>query len=306
MEYQIVEATRWLKSQFFDAFFNVVSWFGTELFFLIVFTLLYWAYKREYALKFGLFYLISVGVNGLLKVIVNRTRPNGGEHSFPSGHSQSYAVQATMIGKEVFNKGANKRNKILIICELVIGWIVIAYARMYLNFHFLTDVLAGLLIAILLVFVCDYIWSKLPDKLKTLKAKHIVEYVLMILALVLIIVFSVKNYMMKGENYLTIYELAGAVIGVCIGDLLNDRFVQYDGTVDKPQARLVKCLLGLGFMAVYYYFVIIKFATKLAYLLPIFFLLMMFLATFVMPLVFKKWTMEEKRIENFEKENKDK
>ncbi|MBP5651414.1 MAG: hypothetical protein J6X00_01950, partial [Clostridia bacterium] len=81
MEYQIVEATRWLQSPFFDAFFKVVSWFGTEIFFLIVFVGLYWAYKREYALKFGVFYLVSVGVNSILKLAFNRTRPNGGEHS---------------------------------------------------------------------------------------------------------------------------------------------------------------------------------------------------------------------------------
>lgn len=309
MEYQIVEATRWLQSPFFDAFFKVVSWFGTEIFFLIVFVGLYWAYKREYALKFGVFYLVSVGVNSILKLAFNRTRPNGGEHSFPSGHSQGFAVQGSMITYEVFkNKAFTKGRRITLLLDIIISWVVIAYARMYLNMHFLTDVLGGLFIAILLVFICEYVYSIIPAKLKTLKVKHIIEYVLFGVCFVAMIVFSVVTPLMEkvvtDDSFLTVYWMFGAVMGVTLGDWLNDLFVKYDPSVDNASARVVKSLLGFGILAIYYYFMIIRFASRLAYLLPPAYLVMMFLATFLLPLVFKKWSNEEKRIDEFDRSSK--
>ena len=308
MEMQIVEATRWLQSPFFDAFFKVVSWFGTELFFLMVFTLIYWAYKREFALRFGLFYLMSYCLNALLKLVVPRTRPNGGEHSFPSGHSQSFSMQASMITHEVFkSETLSNRKKIAILCDFIIAWIVIAYSRLYLNFHFLTDVLGGLLIALLMTMVLTYIWSVIPRKFKTLKVKHIIMYVTIGLGVVLILAFSLSQTilqkMLTDENWLIVYEMTGAVVGVCVGDLLNDRFISYDPSVDKVSVKVVKCLLGMGILAVYYYFIVIKFANRLIFALPIAFMIMMFLATFVFPLVFKKWTKEDQRIKEFESNN---
>ena len=263
MEMQIVEATRWLQSPFFDAFFKVVSWFGTELFFLMVFTLLYWAYKREFALRFGLFYLISYGLCGLLKLVVPRIRPNGGEHSFPSGHSHSFGIQASMLTHEVFkSESLSKGKKIAILCDFIFAWVVIAYSRLYLNFHFLTDVLGGLLIALLMTMVLTYVWSVIPRRFKTLKVKHIIMYVTIGLGAALILTFSLSQTilqkMLTDENWLILYEMTGAVVGVCIGDLLNDKFVSYDASVDKLSVKVVKCLLGMGILAVYYYFIFKK------------------------------------------------
>ena len=304
MEYSIVEATQWCKSTFADAFFNVISWFGTELFFLIVFTALYWTYRKEFALKFGLFYLVSVGINGFLKVVINRTRPNGQGHSFPSGHSQSYAVQAGMIGYEVFKSpNVKKSRKWIVVAELIIGWIFVAYSRLYLNKHFLTDVLAGLLIALIIAIVCNMVWDTIPAKFKTLKIKRIFMYILMAGSLAIYIAFSISQKMLEGENWLTIYNMAGAIIGICAGDMLNDKFVTYKPSEDKFSAKILKAALGFGVMALYYYFVVLEWGNKLAYLLPPLYMVMMFIVTFVFPIIFQKWSNEDKRISNIKDED---
>ncbi len=298
MEYAIVDATQWCKSSFCDAFFNVISWFGDKLFFLLAFTLLYWVYKKEFALKYGLFYLISVGINGFLKITVNRTRPNGLGGSFPSGHSQSFAFQATMVGREVFrSKTTRLRNKIFIAVDLFVAWFMVAYSRLYLNKHFLSDVLAGLLLAIIIALVCNVVWEHLPDKWKGAQAKRIIMYILIAGSLAVYIAISVTAKMISSSTWMSIYCMAGAIIGICVGNILDDKFVKYDPSVDNWKAKLVKSLLGLLTLALYYYLVVIRLGSKLAYMIPVYYVIMMVLATFVMPLVFKKWTKEENRID---------
>lgn len=306
MEYTIVEATRWCQSSFFDSFFQIITWFGDEVFFLLSFTLIYWLYKREYALKFGLFYLISTGVNGFLKVVVGRTRPNGGTGSFPSGHSQSFGMQASMIGVEVFqNKNMRLRNKIFIFIELFVAWFMIAYSRLYLNFHFLSDVIAGLLIAFILALLLNLLWGYVPTKWKTSQIKNILMYIIMGGALLLYIIFSVTNKMISSTTWLTIYNFTGSIIGVCIGDILNDKFIKYNPSEDNSSGKILKVILGVSILALFYYFIVLELGEKLVYLMPLYYAIMMFMATFVLPLIFKKWNFEEKRINQMHNDNEE-
>ncbi len=95
---------------------------------------------REGAVQFGESLLTTLGVTYALKYTVNETRPNGGAHSFPSGHTSASFSAAEFVRKRY-------------------GWeygvpayalaTFVGYSRVESNEHYTRDVLAGAGIGIL-------------------------------------------------------------------------------------------------------------------------------------------------------------
>ena len=105
----------------------------------------YW--DSQGALQFGESAALTMGVTYGLKYAINETRPNGGSHSFPSGHSSISFCSAEFMRKRY-------------------GWeygipayaaaSFVAYSRVEANEHYPHDVLAGAAIGI----VSSYIFTK--------------------------------------------------------------------------------------------------------------------------------------------------
>ncbi len=121
------------------------------IFIFSIFMILFLIYKRWY--NDLLFYIFSVfGANiafVAIKMIVQRARPSSDilaitTHSFPSGH----ATMATAMSLAVYFIFAKRVHSIGLQLVLLIGCIVwpviIAFSRVYLNVHWLSDVIAGI------------------------------------------------------------------------------------------------------------------------------------------------------------------
>ena len=76
----------------------------------------------------------NLGLTYALKIGVNRTRPNGGNHSFPSGHTSAAFQGASFIHARYGCKYA---------IPAYIGASFVGYSRVYADKHFTSDVLAG-------------------------------------------------------------------------------------------------------------------------------------------------------------------
>ena len=129
-----------------------------------------YSYLKKFTF-FGFFYLLLVGViTQIIKHLVGRARPNhtsldGGFefnffttesafHSFPSGHS-STIIAVTLIASLTIPS----LRYFFYICGLVI-----ALSRVVVGAHFITDVLAGTLIAIIVYKALDFfVKKKHPD-----------------------------------------------------------------------------------------------------------------------------------------------
>ena len=129
MEIAIVKFFQDLANGFFDAFFWFITKLGEETVFLMVLAFVYVCYSKKFAVKLSMYYLVSVGFNSVMKLIVRRPRPyiasseivdrlhtNG--YSFPSGHSAVSLSFYGFIGYLVYKSNLVKWKKVLFICLL--------------------------------------------------------------------------------------------------------------------------------------------------------------------------------------------
>jgi membrane-associated phospholipid phosphatase len=123
--------------------------------------------KNTRADRMGIFVLgtgIYVVATQGLKYAINETRPNGTEHSFPSGHSATAFFGATLLAKEY---GENY------------PWIAVggytlagttAFLRLANNKHWASDVLMGAGIGIASAEIASYLYPKLKAKVFNTKS----------------------------------------------------------------------------------------------------------------------------------------
>ncbi len=102
----------------------------------------------------------SEGVTALFKIVFHRTRPDlmlraitEDSYSFPSGHATTAAFLFGYIGYLAFLRFRSTVSRVLIICLVAIGILLIDFSRLYLGVHFVSDVLAGNAIGLLGLFV---------------------------------------------------------------------------------------------------------------------------------------------------------
>jgi hypothetical protein len=131
------------------------SMLGTEIIYFLVALALYWCVSTEAGLRVGLFMMLSGGINDGLKVALHAPRPYwystdvkalAAEASFgiPSGHAQQAVVVWSTLAAWA------KRRWMWVTAVVLIFFI--SLSRLYLGVHFPTDILAGWLIGILLVW----------------------------------------------------------------------------------------------------------------------------------------------------------
>ena len=176
MEIQIVEFFRSWSCSFCNFLFAFTNLLGEDLIFYLIFFALYWAYKKEFAFKYGAVYFFSCFCNIGLKEVVRRPRPMGHEnsifpetgYSFPSGHSQSYSSAGAGLLYEAHKNQFPKKKwmRVELLFEFLIFGALVGIGRIYWGQHYLTDVLAGLILGVIITVAATYILDVIINKLK--------------------------------------------------------------------------------------------------------------------------------------------
>ncbi len=142
-----------------DGFSNLASVQATIGIVIVWFAFLIALKRWKFALTM-LAALSAMPLFGVLKLLVKRTRPDPnivvqfGFHndSFPSGHATASAIVYLTIAY-LAQKSLNKTWARIVCIAAVFLTIAVGVSRIYLGFHFPTDVLAGWLVAIFVFLI---------------------------------------------------------------------------------------------------------------------------------------------------------
>lgn len=297
MEINIIKAIQSISNAFFDTFFLLCTRLGEEIFFFVLFSIFYWCYSKKSALKLSVFYMISAGVNFVLKALISRPRPYVADSSiinnkpaygtsFPSGHSQSYALLATTTSLEnhKYHHGS-KSFRITIDIVLILGGCLVALSRMYLGQHYLTDTIAGLLIGFAVAYLCEMVFLSIEKKMskKTIVIMLVCGAIFGLLAILVLALMKVDS--------VSVYKYLLIAICLIVGYFLEDRYIHYQPSTHAKKS-LIRAVVGVFVLLVVY--ILIKCLIPNDWSTYLVCVLGSFMSTILLPWVFKMLDKEGK------------
>ena len=150
--------------------YKAITFLGSTLFIVllcIVFLILFIVLKKKnIGLVISSVLIISTLFNNLLKIIFCRTRPDviklvhESSYSFPSGHTMASVSMYGILIYILIKSNINKKIKITLITILGILPILVGLSRVYLGAHYVSDIIGGFIVSIILLLIETYIIDK--------------------------------------------------------------------------------------------------------------------------------------------------
>lgn len=124
---------------------------------------------------------LAFATSTIIKSLTERSRPPSLDmvppleidYSFPSGHTLGVAVILLVLGYLLYSRRPTTKRLVLWICSAVIGVSIVAFSRLYLGYHWTTDILASIglsLIILSIVIVVDLLTNHLSSQRNNPKA----------------------------------------------------------------------------------------------------------------------------------------
>lgn len=183
METNIIIALQSISNRYLDVIFQGVSYLASWVGAIFLFLILILFVNKRFGIVFGVGFLMTIGVNYLLKVIINRPRPFEANpqiinklqtlgKSFPSGHmvSCTFIVLAIWVLIKILQKKGKLGfltklpAKIFLVILSVAFIILTAISRMYLGQHYLTDIIGGIVVSLIGFCVTYFVYKKFDKK----------------------------------------------------------------------------------------------------------------------------------------------
>ena len=255
--------TAWLQATYpqLEGAMLIVSGLGQELFYLIVLPIFYWVVNKRAARFLGYIFLTGVLINNILKNVFRLPRPywiapelgltEEPLYGLPSGHVEFAVIIYVFIAYWF------RRWWLWLLAVFLIG--LFMFNRLYLGAHFLTDVLAGLLVGTLTLvafFLWQYFFSDRFGKQilgRRLLTVLIVPFALTAIYVALLLILGEPDMTVSWAEYIPAAELVSregvvstfaALTGFAMGILLEGSRIRFrvEGSIWQ---RLARILIGV-------------------------------------------------------------
>lgn len=235
-ELSVIKAIQSLRTPFWDTAMKAITVLGDELLFMVVAVVIFWCFDKRFGYKLINVYLLGCTVIEGVKAIVGRARPytydgvtSVGEktsgYSFPSGHSHSIANLSTQLCQKT------RKSFVYIITGVIT--LLVAFSRLYLGQHFLTDVIVGVTLGIGLALLLSMLFELLGDR-----EEYLVLGVFPLCAIILLVLVLV------GDPSAGALKVLGAYSAVSLGYFLEKKYVRFNEK-NKWYFQLLKVVIGL-------------------------------------------------------------
>ncbi len=240
MQESILRFFQSIQSPWLDNFFTYVTMLGEQYFIILIVAWLYWNYSKKEGFILTFLFIVSSMVNTLMKAIFHTQRPfqkldnfeaqrvhTAEGHSFPSGHTQGAATLFISLAM-VF------KNKTFTIVAITLA-ILVAVSRMYLGVHWPIDVIGGLALACLVIFILYNYLHKLYEKPR--KFYRFITFVLLIFAIIILVMLALNNfYLTEPIDLKNYYRLLGVSAGAVVGFVFEEKNFPFS----VEEKRLIK------------------------------------------------------------------
>ena len=254
---ELLRVIEGIRSPFLDLLIGLITRLGEEVIIIFVICAAFWCINKLFAYRAGIvFFLSGITVQGA-KITFRVDRPwvidpifrpvqSATEHatgySFPSGHTQAAASLFGSLGAQF------KKMPLKIICFTIV--FLVAFSRMYLGVHYLSDVVVSVALTLLLVFA---VFKFFPGETSNKKSVLITSLIIILYAVAIIIyAFILFSSGTIAQNYLTdSLKASGAAVGFAVGMYIEINYIRFSVRAKNMLFQIIKFVLGIaGVMAI--------------------------------------------------------
>ncbi len=238
LDLDIVKGIQAISNPFFDWLFYVITLIGDQYFFIGVAVIIYWTINKKFAHRFALMFMVASLFSFVFKNIFKRQRPYTeigvtvpfeyytSGYSFPSGHATAAGVLG-YVGLKAKQKTGYQWLQYIAIGIMIL----VPFSRIYLGQHYLSDVLAGLMVGFGIAYAIDKLIDLMGNK------EEWWTFVLLPIVPILMILFPDHD----------LFVAAGAYVGFASGYFVEKRYVNYD--VKAPfWTQVLKVVVGIAIL----------------------------------------------------------
>ncbi|MCS7285684.1 MAG: phosphatase PAP2 family protein [Anaerolineae bacterium] len=235
-----------LRSPLLDTFFAIINSTAKDDFIILVAVILYWCISPAVGLRFLLLLLFSGYLHTALKDLFRIPRPpveqllflaekRDGSYAFPSGDAMNASVLWSYLA------GYYRRWPLIVAAVILIP--LVGLARIYRGAHWPTDVLGGIAIGIVLVWLGLVLYRLWDERGLTIPFPW--ELALSLSVPLLLFAIYPKGPATPPPSIATTAMVTGTALGVALGYSLERRYVRFPVRVALWK-QVVKVVVGLA------------------------------------------------------------
>ena len=256
---EIIKFFQSFSSPFLDTIFLVITSLGNAFFYILIVSLVYWLHSKKIAIHMASMLVISSFISDLIKNFFGWPRPyvshpdqvkaisTESSYSFTSGHSIS---TGTFWPSLYYYFKESEYNLGLLILSIVF-LILVPISRLYLGVHYPSDVIFGVLLGFLVVFLYIRFSPTIFDKTKDLSLTNLTILVLVSGCIMILLDFSVIALTGHDQNIEDAGQMGAIFTGALLGFLLEQKFINFPNP-ERKLFYITRPIIGIILIAAGY------------------------------------------------------